>query len=39
MKLMQSRWADIWDNDVLISKSWEFPIKMSKSDGTAIKLV
>lgn len=39
MELMQSRWADIWENDELISKSWQFPIQMSKSDGTAIPLV
>lgn len=36
---MQSRWAELWDNWELISKSWEFPIQMSKSDWTAHKLV
>lgn len=39
MELMQSRWADVGDNGELISKSGAFPIQMSKSDGTAIKLV
>lgn len=38
-KLMESRWADIWENWELVSKSWSFPVQMSKSDGTAIPLV
>lgn len=39
MELIQSRWADIWENWELISKSGKFPIQMSKSDWTAHKLV
>ena len=36
--LIQSRWADIWDNWI-ISKHWKLPLQMSSSDGTALPLV